>query len=162
LFFIYLQFYIIENFSSEDKNMTNDEQKIDHDSLHSSQNGKLKIKIISASKLNTFSNDMDLSAVISVNGKQFTTSSNKYGRWNEFFDVPDDKDAEVDIMVKENSTSVISLAWFKPSDLKEAETLKKQIMNENGEDIGLYNLKLEPFGEIQLMMKYGIYIYKKC
>jgi len=142
-----------EETTTQHENMTNDEQKIDNNCLHPLQSGKLQIKIISISKLNTFSNDVDLSATISVNGKHFTTSSNKFGRWNEIFDVPDDKNAEVDIMVKEND-SVVSLFWFKPSELRGAEAFKKQIMNENGEDAGLYNLKLEPSGEIQLMMKY--------
>jgi len=143
--------------TSDNKNITSSEQKIVKglSCLHPSQNGRLQIKVISASKLNTLSDDMDLRAVISVNGHQFAnTSSNKFGRWNEYFDVNADKDAEVEIMVKENSTSVVGLVWFKPSELKEAEILKKQIMNEDGEDIKLYTLSLEPAGEIQLKMKY--------
>jgi len=101
---------------------------------------------------------MDLRAIVSVNGhQQANTSSNRLGRWNEFFDVPADKDAEVEIMVKENSTSVVGMVWFKPSELKEAELLKRQAMNEDSE---LYTLSLEPAGEIQLKMKYGIYFLK--
>jgi serine/threonine protein kinase len=124
-------------------------------SLHPSQNGRLQIKIISASKLNTLSDDMDLRAIISVNGHQFAnTSSNKFGRWNEYFDVNADKDSEVEIMVKENSTSVVGLVWFKPSELKEAENLKRTLFHEDGEDVKLYTLNLEPAGEIQLKMKY--------
>ncbi len=141
--------------------MTNSEQKLVKglSCLHPSQNGRLQIRIVSASKLNTLSDDMDLRAVISVNGHQFAnTSSNRMARWNEYFDIPADKDAEVEIMVKENITSVVGLVWFKPSELKEAEALKKQIMNEEGEDVKLYTLSLEPSGEIQLKMKYGIYI----
>jgi len=114
--------------------------------------GRLQIRVVSASKLNTLSDDMDLRAIVSVNGhQQANTSSNRLGRWNEFFDVPADKDAEVEIMVKENSTSVVGMVWFKPSELKEAELLKRQAMNEDSE---LYTLSLEPAGEIQLKMKY--------
>jgi len=132
-----------EKTSSESKNMTNNEQ-----------NGRIQIKIVSASKLNTLSADMDLRVVISVNGQQFAnTTSSKYGRWNESFDVPCDKDAEIEIMVKESRTSVVGLVWFKPSEFKEAETLKKKTMNANSEDITLYTLNLEPAGEIQLNMK---------
>jgi len=99
---------------------------------------------------------MDLRAIISVNGHQFAnTSSNKFGRWNEYFDVNADKDSEVEIMVKENSTSVVGLVWFKPSELKEAENLKRTLFHEDGEDVKLYTLNLEPAGEIQLKMKYG-------
>jgi len=97
--------------------------------------------------------------VISVNGQQFAnTSSSRIGKWNESFDVPCDKDAEIEIMVKESSTSVVGLVWFKPSEFKEAESLKKEIVKGNGEDITLYTLNLEPAGEIQLKMKQGKYI----
>jgi len=140
----------------ENKQSTGDQKIVKGLSyLHPTQNGRLQIKIISASKLNTLSDDMELRAVISVNGHQFAnTSSNKYGRWNEFFDVNADKDSEVEIMVKENSTSVVGLVWFKPSELEEAEKLKRQTMNDDVEDIKLYTLNLEPAGEIQLKMKY--------
>jgi len=140
----------------DDKNMTKSEQKLVKglSRLHPSQNGRLQIKIVSASKLSTLSDDMELKAVVSVNGHQFAnTSSNRFGRWNELFEVNADKDAEVEIMVKENSTSVVGLVWFKPSELKEAEKLKKLAMSED-EDDKLYTLSLEPAGEIQLKMKY--------
>jgi len=153
-----LKLYIIESVSSD---MKNNESKIENECLRPLQSGMIQIKVISVSKLNVFSPNVNLSAVISVNGKQFATSLNKFGRWNEFFDIPDDKDVEVDLMIKENNSYVVSLLWFKPSELREAEALRKQLLNENGEDYGLYNLKLEPSGEIQLMMKYGIYIYNK-
>ena len=99
---------------------------------------------------------MDLKAIVSVNGHQFAnTTSNKLGKWNEFFEVSADNDAEVEIMVKENSTSVVGLVWFKPSELREAEKLKKISMNKERDDEILYTLSLEPAGEIQLKMKYG-------
>jgi len=98
---------------------------------------------------------MDLKAIVSDNGHQFAnTTSNRFGKWNEFFEVSADNDAEVEIMVKENSTSVVGLVWFKPSELKEAEKLKKLSHTEE-EDDKLYTLSLEPAGEIQLKMKYG-------
>jgi serine/threonine protein kinase len=146
-----------KNDSIGDKNMTQSEQKLVKglSRLHPSQNGRLQIKIISASKLNTLSDDMDLKAIVSVNGHQFAnTTSNKLGKWNEFFEVSADNDAEVEIMVKENSTSVVGLVWFKPSELREAEKLKKISMNKERDDEILYTLSLEPAGEIQLKMKY--------
>jgi len=134
---------------SDEKSEDNKSKGTNNSHSHSSQNGSLQIKIISASKLNTLSDDMNLRVIISVNGHQFAnTSSNKYGRWNEFFDISADKDSEVEIMVKEDSTSVVGLVWFKPSELK------KEIMNDIGEDNELYTLSLEPAGEIQLKMKY--------
>ncbi|ORX75126.1 kinase-like protein [Anaeromyces robustus] len=140
---------------NSNKNMTSEQKLVKVLScLHPSQNGTLQIKIVSASKLSTLSGDMDLKAIVSVNGHQFaTTSSNKFGKWNEYFELNADKDAEIEVMVKENSTSVVGLVWFKPSELKEAEKLKKLAVNDE-ENSKLYTLSLEPAGEIQLKMNY--------
>ncbi|ORX52988.1 hypothetical protein BCR36DRAFT_582390 [Piromyces finnis] len=148
--------FSVDEKSNENKDASKEKKLIKGISyLNPSHTGRLQIKIISASKLNTLSDDMDLRAIISVNGHHYAnTSSNKFGRWNEYFDVTADKDSEVEIMIKENSTSVVGLVWFKPSELKEAENLKRAIFHEDGEDVKLYTLNLEPAGEIQLKMKY--------
>jgi len=141
---------------NNNKNMTSEQKLVKALScLHPSQNGTLKIKVISASKLSTSYDDMDLKAVISVNGHQSaSTPSNRFGKWNEYFELSADNDAEIEIMVKENSTSVVGLVWFKPSELKEAEKLKRNISMNDDESSKLYTLSLEPAGEIQLKMNY--------
>ncbi|KAJ3161125.1 Serine/threonine kinase [Geranomyces michiganensis] len=88
--------------------------------LRRSANGKLKIRLTTATALpGRKSAKSETYAVIRLDGVQRAKTKPSRAKWNEEFDIKLDKAQEVEIAVYEKGGTVLALTWFKLWELEE-------------------------------------------
>lgn len=89
--------------------------------------GDLHVRFIAASGIpNRKSNKSELYGTVKVDGVNKAQTKPHRNKWNEDFSIPVNKAQEVEVGVYEKGGSLLSLLWFKLSDLEDAITLSKK------------------------------------